>query len=32
MKEQGNTLASKFENWKKDLDQINDVALIGVRL
>ena len=32
MKEQGEVLDHFFEDWKKDLEQIDDVCVIGFRL
>lgn len=32
MKEQENKIAEVFDGWKKDLEQVDDVCLIGVRV
>lgn len=32
MIDQGNMLSSEFENYKKDLEQVDDVLVIGVRM
>ena len=31
-KEQKNILNSAFESWKKNLEQVDDVTIIGVRV
>ncbi len=32
MREQGSVLVSEFENWKKDLEQLDDVCIIGIKI
>ena len=32
MKKQGELLAEKFDRWKGNLEQIDDVCLIGIRV
>jgi hypothetical protein len=32
MEEQGEVLAHFFEDWKKELEQIDDVCVIGFRV
>jgi serine phosphatase RsbU (regulator of sigma subunit) len=31
MKEQGNVILSRFEEWKKEVEQVDDVTFLGIR-